>query len=905
MAERTTIAFGAGNSGSQVGLNNGTITNEFHVPPEPLEAPPKPSCTIPFGRDPDFIDRETLLDQIHRTCSRPASRAALVGLGGVGKSQLAIEYCYRTSEAAIQKNTHLWVFWIHAETRARIEEDFKKVAEAVKLPGRKDPKADIPQLMEQWLCNVENGPWLLVLDNADDDNVLFDADHDYIHTRNTTANTGRGRALWTYLPQSPNGSILITSRNKTVARRLTGDYKNMVEVPLMDKNHALALLARKVGSQPDMDHGAELVEVLENMPLAISQAGAYIQQRAPRTSISKYLEEFRRSERRKFSLLNRDEGDLRRDSNAFNSVIITWQISFESIRSERPSAADLLSLMSFFDRQGIPDWLVRSPHNVVNQDSITNESAGDVSKDSESEDDDDSDVSSASDASEYSAAQTFEDDLAILRNYCLISLNKTGDVFEMHNLVQLATRKWLSVDDRTENFKEQFVSRIAREFPTGDYSNWATCETLFAHVEKAFNHRPIGGKPLEEWARVLYNGSWYAHGQGRYSLAELMAKKSRDARMETLGDEHELTLDSVSMVGKVFHEQGKYEKAEKLFVEVMETRKQKLGPAHPDTLTSMANLASTFCNQGRWVEAEKLFVEVIETSKQKLGPAHPDMLTIIANLASTFWNQGRWEEAEKLEVEVMETRKQKLGLDHPDTLTSMANLASTFRNQGRWEEAEELEVEVMETSKQKLGPTHPDTLTSIANLASTFWNQGRWEEAEELEVEVIETSKQKLGPDHPNTLTSMANLASTFRNQGRWEEAEKLEVEVIETFKQKLGPSHPSTLSSIANLALTFWNQGRWEEAEKLEVEVMETRKQKLGPDHPNTLTSMANLAFAWYSQGRTTDAIALIDSCVQIRRDVLGTEHPDTSSSIETLDTWRAEQIIPPLTALDLSDDV
>jgi hypothetical protein len=68
-------------------------------------------------------------------------------------------------------------------------------------------------------------------------------------------------------------------------------------------------------------------------------------------------------------------------------------------------------------------------------------------------------------------------------------------------------RKWLSVDNRTENFKEQFVSRIAREFPTGDYSNWATCETLFAHVEKAINHRPIGGRPLEEWALVLYNGS--------------------------------------------------------------------------------------------------------------------------------------------------------------------------------------------------------------------------------------------------------------------------------------------------------------------------------------------------------------------------------------------------------------
>ncbi|KAL2280604.1 hypothetical protein FJTKL_12427 [Diaporthe vaccinii] len=220
-----------------------------------------------------------------------------------------------------------------------------------------------------------------------------------------------------------------------------------------------------------MDHGADLVDALEYMPLAISQARANIQQRAPQTSISKYLEEFRRSERQKFSLLNQDEQSLRRDRNASNSVITTWQISFDSIRSERPSAADLLSLMRFFDQQGIPGWLVRPSDNIASQDGDVYEGKGDESNGGESEDDDDIDASSASDASEDSAAQTFEDDLAMLRSYYLISLNKTGDVFEMHNLMQLATRKWLSVNNKTEIFKEQFTGRLVREFPTGDYSN--------------------------------------------------------------------------------------------------------------------------------------------------------------------------------------------------------------------------------------------------------------------------------------------------------------------------------------------------------------------------------------------------------------------------------------------------
>lgn len=236
----------------------------------------------------------------------------------------------------------------------------------------------------------------------------------------------------------------------------------------------------------------------------------------------------------------------------------------------------------------------------------------------------------------------------MLRDYRLVFLNDTGDVFRMHSLVQLATRRWLNTDEKLETFKAQYINRIAGDFPTGHYNNWLTCQTLFAHVEKAISQRPQNDQPLQKWATVLYNGSWYAKEQGRYSLAATMAKKSREARQTTLGNSHELTLDSILMVGLVLLNQGKHKNAEKLFVQVMETRKKKLGLDHPSTLTSMANLASTYRNQGRWKEAEQLEVEVMETSKEKLGLDHPDTLTSMADLASTYRSQGRWDEAELL-----------------------------------------------------------------------------------------------------------------------------------------------------------------------------------------------------------------------------------------------------------------
>lgn len=717
-----------------------------------------------------------------------------MGLGGVGKSQLAIEYCYRTSDIAAQKNEPIWVFWIHAETQARVEEDFRFIADTVKLSGRKQPKADIPLLVQQWLRNRENGRWLLVLDNADEASVRLNVNHD---PTGATPQKGRDRALSTYLPQDSHGSILTTARNKNVARKLTGNSNAIIEVLPMDKDHALRLLSKKVGNQPDMEHGAALVETLEYMPLAISQAGAFIQQQAPRSSISEYLKEFRKSEQRRISLLNWDEESLRRDRSASKSVMSTWQISFDSMRSEQRSAADLLSLMSFFDRQGIPEWLVRPPFNKASQDSNTRECNDDGSKHSASGNDDDSDASSPSDASEDPAVQAFKDDITILRNYSLISVNKTEDVFGMHSLVQLATRKWLDTDKRTEQFKEQFISRMAREFPPVEYSsNWVKkCQTLFPHAERAINHRPIGDKPLWKWGLVLYNGSEYAFDQRRYSLAEAMAKKSWDAWIKTLGAEHELTGKCAARVGRALLRQGKYQKAEKLFVELVELQKQKLGPAHPATLLNIANMARTYTEQGRLEKAENLFLEVIKIQRQELGPTHRSTLSSMASLASTYYNQRQWKEAEKLLLEVLETYEQELGPAHPDTLDTMHNLALIYLAQNHWQEAEKLLTEVIKARRQEFGPIHPSVLTAMSNLASLFGQQGQLEEAEKLEVEVMELRKKKYGLDYPDTLTSMHNLAYTWYCQKRTTEAIDLMDSCVQRSRKVLGLEHPLTLN--------------------------------------------------------------------------------------------------------------
>ncbi|PSN58828.1 TPR-like protein [Corynespora cassiicola Philippines] len=790
------MSFGDANAGFQAGVVNGSVSTTHVYSPARPETPPRPSCAIPFRRDPDFVDRRTLLNQIHEKCRAPASRIALVGLGGVGKSQLAIEHCYRTAE----RWPDTWVFWVHASNAARLEQSYRDIADQVKLAGRKEPQANVFELVRDWLHDEKHGRWLLVLDNADDAAVLSaPSSHDQPQ---------QPQHLSRYLPPSKHGSVLVTSRTRHAASRLV-EENDIVSIKAMDEAHALALFEKKLGVQENSGDIAELAAALEYMPLAIVQAAAYILRRAPRCSVPQYLADFRKSDSEKTSLLDYEAGQLRRDEEAKNSIMITWQISFNYIQRARPSAADLLSLMSFFDPQGIPETLVFCRREAGEASQVSHgrraravrslkrifrrDKSNHIDREQRQE------SSGADDSNDD--RRRLDDDLTMLRDYSFLAVVGDGTTFEMHALVQLAMHKWLQANNQFERWKQQFISNLSAAFPTGHYENWESCRALFPHAKSAAGQKPQEASSLEEWAMLMYRAAWYAEQIGDVANAEALAVQSMKVRKKVLGPDHEDTLWSIAMVADAYSLGGRYKEAEALRMKVMETRKTKLGDDHPDTLTSMANLASTYSNQGRWDKAEKLFVQVVKTRKMKLGDGHPSTLGSMANLASTYMTQGRWDQAEKLEVEVMRTLKDKIGPDHPDTLTVMANLASTYRNQGRWDDAEELEVEAMRTRKDKLGPDHPDTLSSVADLALIYSNQGLWDKAEKLQVEVMKTSKDKLGPDHPSTLASMKNLAFTWKDQGREDEAISLMRECVRLQCLKLGASHPSYISSSKSLA--------------------------------------------------------------------------------------------------------
>ncbi|MCJ1471355.1 hypothetical protein MMC07_010003, partial [Pseudocyphellaria aurata] len=754
--------------------------------------PPKPSSTVPFRRDPDFVECGDILAQIDTRLSLPASRVALVGLGGVGKSNLAIEYSYRVRDRFPQT----WIFWVHASNATRFEAGYRMIASRIRLPGRDEPAANILQLVSRWLSDEANGRWMMVLDNADDSTIFSRP-----HKGGATSDTGAAVSLSTFIPDSPNGSILVTSRSRDAALMLTGRLRDIIKVEPMDKHHALLLFGKKLHNGFDKDDANELIHALDYIPLAITQATAYIKKGAPRVTVAKYLDAFRQSDKNQANLLNRDIGDLRRDREAANSIITTLQISFEYIREKRPSAARLLSLMSFFDRQGIPEFILLHYDDREDEISIDLDDKTDV---------DENDVKY-----EEENGIKFEEDMCTLTAFSLVTVNVNNKQFEVRRLVQLSVRKWLELNGELDKWAMIYIKILFEVFPEGDYENWTICQLLFSHVEAMLAYRPRERKSLIHWSEVLNKAGRYAALHGNYSTAEEMTGRALEEGTKMLGKTHPDTLTSVNNLASVLLEQGEYEAAEQMSRRALDGREKALGSEHPDTLTSVSNMASVLLGQRKYETAEDLNRRALDGREKALGKEHPNTLTSVSNLALVLQEQEKYEAAEELNRRALDGREKALGKEHPNTLTSVSNLALVLQKQGMYEGAEELNRRALDGRTKTLGIEHPNTLTSVSNLALVLQKQGKYEAAEQLFRRALDGRMQALGEEHPDTLTSVSNLALVLQEQGKYEAAEQMSRRALDGREKILGKEHPDTLTSVSNLALVLEERGKYKAAEQ------------------------------------------------------------------------------------------
>ncbi|RDW56402.1 hypothetical protein BP5796_13224 [Coleophoma crateriformis] len=746
-----------------------------------------PTSTVPFDRDEEFVGRRDVLAQLESQYSYRDShkRVVLVGLGGVGKSQIAIEWSYRLRA----QDPMTWVFWVHGSTKNRFKQSYKSIAALLELPGWNDPKSDVLGLVSRWLSNVDNGHWFMILDNVDDIEVfcsLSDEDSE-----------DQSLPLSNYIPQTATGSILLTTRDRRATTWLSTGFRSEITINVMIPEDAEELLRTKTpeGVSSSLER-EELVKELDYVPLAITQAAAYISARASRMTVLTYLTLYRSDDSSRSRLLDEDSGDLRRDPGIPNSVIRTWQISFNQIKRKWPNAIELLSLVAMLDRQGIPKSLL---------------------------------------SVRYASLFDFDKALDPLDEFSLITIEKGGESYEMHRLVQLAMRKWLEWYDDVERWQGEAVEVVSMAFPNGEYENWELCGKLLPHAQEVIQFELRSNTYCIEKASLLHRMAWYSWVQGHYMLAEAQSQEDLAIRKRLLNPDDLGIYSSLYMLALILQYQGKYDEAEMISRRALAGCEAVLGPEHPNTLMSVNNLASILQNQGKYDEAETMNRRVLAGHEVVLGPDHPNMLTSISNLAGILQDQGKYDEAETMNRRALAGREAVLGPEHRDTLTSISNLAGILQNQGKYNEAETMSRRALAGYEAVLGPEHPNTLTSVSNLALILQNQGKYDEAETMNRRALAGREAVLGPEHPDTLTSISNLAGILRNQGKYNEAETMSRRALAGSEVALGAEHPNTLRSVYSLAYLLWKREKYNDASILFRRACSGYQRQLRVNHPTT----------------------------------------------------------------------
>lgn len=701
------------------------------------EAPTQPVLwTVPYPRNPYFVGRESILEVIHallasHQASALAQAVALTGLGGIGKTQTAIEYAYRYAPE------YGAVFWLAAETAENLMTSLQQIADLLQLPeSQAAGQAQMVAAVQRWLTTHQG--WLLVGDNVEDLDLLQ-----------------------TVLPPARQGALLLTTRSQTLGTRA-----ELLELPPMNEEEGAMLVlrrarrlstpARSVFAPADLQDAlatakaTELVRLLEGLPLALDQAGGYIEETG--CGVTDYLQRYNGQRKRLLS---------RRGTHAGAhpaSVTATLQLSVQWIEREHPEAADLLRLCAFLHSEAIPEELLM---------------AGEA-------------------RSDLMMADLYQFDLtsAALRKASLVTRHPETRTLSVHRLVQAVLQDQMA-PDVARLWGQRAIQMVNAAFPTVEFVNWPQCERCLAHALVCVPLIEQVGSDLPEAGELLYKAGSYLMVRGRYGEARPLLERAVTLAEQQYGPEHPALIPRLLRQAELSWRQEENEIAERQLQRVLALGEQQLSPTHPQIAETLSNLAKVYRQQNKHEQAESLDQRALRIQAQKLRSESPETAAVLSHLATMYHYQGKYERAEPLYQRALRLQEQKFGPRHPQITETLNALATLYRNQGKYEQAESLYQRALRIQEQQLRSESPETAIVLNNLADLYREQGKYEQAEPLYQRSLHIREQQLGSEHPEMATVLYQLARFYHEQGQLEKTESLYQQALAIGEQGLGPAHP------------------------------------------------------------------------------------------------------------------
>ena len=564
----------------------------------------RPVWNIPFERNPFFTGREDILGKI-REALLSSGRAAFSGLGGIGKTQTALEYACR------QKDDYSHILWVKAESKESLISDFAQLASLLNLP-EKDAKdhQEIVKAVQRWLQRHDH--WLLILDNADDLSLTspfiqgLQSGHILLTTRAQATGTILGIEV-KKLPD-PEGTAFLLRRAKLITKDISYEI-----IPQELRDQSLAI-----------------VRELDGLPLALDQAGAYIE--TTHCGLAAYFE------------LYKSHGiELLKERGLFapghpDPVATTWVLSFQKIEQANPAAAELLRFCAFLHPDSIPEELITEGASELGP--VLGPVAGN--------------------------ALSFNNAIGDILKFSLIHRDMNTHILEIHRLVQSVILK-----SHAGKIHQQWVERLVRTmnkiFPYVEFENWLQCDRLLPQAQHCASLIITHKLQFSEGARLLNQCAFYLQERARYTESESFCQRALAIREKVLGLTHPDVAGSLNNLAELYRNQGKYAEAMPLYQRGLAIQEQVLGPNHPVVAKSLSNLGLLHVDQRQYEEAMSLYQRALAIQEQAFGAIHSDVALSLNNLAGLYRSQGKNAEANPLFQQALKILEEIWGSEHPTT----------------------------------------------------------------------------------------------------------------------------------------------------------------------------------------------------------------------------------------------
>ncbi|MEU6062600.1 FxSxx-COOH system tetratricopeptide repeat protein [Streptomyces sp. NPDC047097] len=766
----------------------------------------------------------------------------LYGLGGVGKTQVALEYVHRFMA------DYDLVWWISAEQTDDVIASLAELAVRLGAQGGEDMATASQEAVDLLRRGVPSHRWLLVFDNADDPERL-------------------GR----FFPSG--GHILVTSRNQTWSQ-----YGDALPVDVFLREESVEHLQRRArGLKPeDADRVAEAVG---DLPLAVEQAAAWIAETA--TPVSTYLEQLEGAAARTLAL-NQPAGYP-------EPVAATWNVSIERLQERSPAAVRLLQLCAFFAPEPIHANLLYSkemiealkPYDASLQEKLV---LGRVIRE----------------IGRFALAKVDQVSNSIQLHRLVQAVIRSQLSEEEQREARHAVHRILAgarPDDDEPIDNPETWPRFATIWPHLTTSEARFCKEpetrrlLIDRVRYLWKRGDIqsawalGGELRDDWRELLGNDdlqylylrfhlSNILRTQGRYVEAKELDEETLERQRRVLGPSHPHTYMTTSGLAMDLGTLGQYGEAMELATEAHEGFNQIFHESHPRTLAAANNLALNLRMVGQYARAREIDQDVYDRRTEVLGPDHPYTLSSAASLARDLREVGRYEDSVALLSRTYDSYKRTLGRAFPGTLAAAKSLAVSLRKAGLLEDARRLTTATRARYRAKYTSANPDSLACDLNLAADLYAAGDPVAARDTAQEVVDQYMKVPGERHPYTLAALNNLGIYQWGCGDPEAADQLLAGTLAVTREVLGERHPHVLFCTVNLANAKADLGELEEALAIERRAVAALREVMGAHHPEVLGIAANMAVTLGALGRKDEAALLrVETAEELSR-LVGDDH-------------------------------